>query len=252
MNREYPEINGLSEIHIFLLPLNPDKETLKRYDDAVEEYNRTMLKDGEKFMMKACHLCLNYRVKGDVRVMQSSRYFNGRDTETVLKETFKDGKWFADRGFQLLRHKVECITTAKGVPQDDDWKEYPKRYFEFHIRVNCKDDDPDAIITEAEVEWLKEIAKQYTAEFKTPVPLSYNNTQEHKQRYLNLRVANCGAAYARECAEKIKHAVQQSEKLKWVKTISEYVWYDDNRDVDSGWIDFTDQEKEQILGLTVH
>jgi len=223
---------------------------VRRYQEAVEEYNKTQLRPAEKFFMKGCHLCLNYRVAGDIRVMQTSRYINARDTKTVLEETFKDGKWFADRGFKLLRHKVECITTAKGVPQGEDWKYFPKRYFEFHIRVNRKEeDDPDAIITESEIEWLKQIAKQYTSEFKTPVPLSYNNTQIHKQRYLNVRFANCGAEHARACADQIKIAIEDSNTLKWVKTIAEYVWYDDNRAVDSGWIDFTDTEQKEILGL---
>jgi len=131
--------------------------------------------------MKACVLCLNYRKIGDITVMQSSRYIYGHDTQSVLDETYKDGKWFSDRGFKLLRHKVECITTAHGVPQtEESWKEYPKRYFEFHIRVNLKDDNPDAVITESEVNWLKQIAQQYTLLFQTPVPLSYNNTQENK------------------------------------------------------------------------
>lgn len=46
--------------------------------------------------------------------------------------------------------------------------------------------------------------------------------------------------------------IPQSLKLslEWVKTISEYVWYDDHRAVDNGWIDFEPEEKERILGIT--
>jgi hypothetical protein len=42
-----------------------------------------------------------------------------------------------------------------------------------------------------------------------------------------------------------------NSSLEWVKTISEYVWYDDHRDVDSGWIDFEPDEKDKILGISV-
>jgi len=250
--RDYPEISGLSEIHIFLEPLNPDEQTIARYQAAVEEYNATQLKPDHKFPMKSCVLCLTYRVAGDNRVMQSSRYFYGKETQSVIDETYKDGKWFTDRGFKLLRHKIECIATANGVPQnDDEWTQHPKRYFEFHIRVTCKDNDPDAIISEAEIDWLKQVVKQYTYEFQTPVSLSYNNTQQHKQRYLNVRFANCSADSARSNAEKLKKAIENSHTLKWVKTIAEYVWYDDNRGLDSGWIDFTDEEKKSLLGIAV-
>lgn len=34
-NKDFPDIEGLSEIHIFLEPLNPDDETIKKYEDAV-------------------------------------------------------------------------------------------------------------------------------------------------------------------------------------------------------------------------
>eukprot|EP01124_Arcella_intermedia_P027113 TRINITY_DN5242_c0_g1_i1.p1 TRINITY_DN5242_c0_g1~~TRINITY_DN5242_c0_g1_i1.p1 ORF type:complete len:275 (+),score=54.68 TRINITY_DN5242_c0_g1_i1:48-827(+) len=250
--RDYPEVKGLSEIHIFLEPLNPDPQTVKAYQDLVEQYNKTQLKEGEKFTMKGCYLCLNYRALGDVKVMQSSRYFYGQDSKTVIEETYKDGKWFSDHGFKVLRHKIECITTATGVPQGEEWVEHPKRYFEFHIRVNRKEeDDPDALITDSEINWLKSVAKDFTEEFQTPVPLSYNDTLQFKQRYLNVRFANCGAEYARDNVEKIKKAIEDSPTLKWVKTISEYVWYDDHRAVDSGWIDFTDEEKRSLLHLKV-
>lgn len=70
----------------------------------------------------------------------------------MIEETYKDGKWFSDHGFTLLRHKVECITTCKGVPQkDDEWQSHPNRYFEFHIRVCPVGGSEDAEIQESEV-----------------------------------------------------------------------------------------------------
>merc|ERR1719265_1160707 len=36
---DYPPLNGMSEIHIFLAPFNPDPATVKRYDEAVADWN---------------------------------------------------------------------------------------------------------------------------------------------------------------------------------------------------------------------
>merc|ERR1719230_983813 len=36
---DYPKINGMSELHIFLAPFNPDEATVKRYDAAVADWN---------------------------------------------------------------------------------------------------------------------------------------------------------------------------------------------------------------------
>lgn len=38
-----------------------------------------------------------------------------------------------------------------------------------------------------------------------------------------------------------------SFRLKYVKTISEYVWYDDNRGVDNGWLDYSEEEKKKLF-----
>merc|ERR1711916_82304 len=62
--------------------------------------------------MKAPYLCLSYREAGEVSVLQSSRYIYASNTDDVIRETYYDGKWFADRGFEVLRHKIECLALA--------------------------------------------------------------------------------------------------------------------------------------------
>jgi hypothetical protein len=86
-----------------------------------------------------------------------------------------------------------------------------------------------------------------------------------------IRFAKCGAEEARKNINAIKDAIGGLEsygfifiilfcvfvimkllfilRLKLVKTISEYVWYDDHRSVDNGWIDFTAEEKNEILSI---
>jgi hypothetical protein len=102
---DYPNIQGLSEIHIFLEPLNPAAEIIKKYEDAVwcsfcfgstfrshlqvDEYNAVVMKPEESNKMKACVLCLNYRQAGDVTVLQSSRYFYSQDPQQVCYDSLE-------------------------------------------------------------------------------------------------------------------------------------------------------------------
>eukprot|EP01130_Rhizamoeba_saxonica_P003129 TRINITY_DN1347_c0_g1_i1.p1 TRINITY_DN1347_c0_g1~~TRINITY_DN1347_c0_g1_i1.p1 ORF type:complete len:204 (-),score=36.34 TRINITY_DN1347_c0_g1_i1:28-639(-) len=201
--------------------------------------------------MKAPHLCLSYRDKGDVSVCQSSRYMHCSDTQAVIEETYRQGEFFTSKGFEVLRHKIECLASCKGVPKyNEESEHYPNRYFEFHIRVRKKgsegDDSEELAITEDEVQWLKDISEEYSQKFMIPVPLSFSYSKRG-QRYLNCRFGGCGSELARSRANAIRDRIQQSKTLEWVKTISEYVWYDDNREMDSGWIDFTPQELQVMF-----
>ena len=52
--------------------------------------------------------------------------------------------------------------------------------------------------------------------------------------------------------EHIKRDLSADPALKYLevgKSHIEYVWWDDNRNMDRGWIDFTADEQESILGL---
>jgi len=249
--KDFPSIKGMSEIHIFLGPLNPDESTLQQYYSLVESYNATQIISNHSHLMKGVFLCLNYRNQGDVKVMQSSRYFYSSNTDEVIEECYKQGEWFRNHGFSILRHKIECIASAEGVPiNDNDCLEYPNRYFEFHIRVRRKDmegtENEEIQITDSEIDLLKDIANNFSWKFETPVPLSFN-CANRGQRYLNVRFNHCGSDVARERVNEIVKAIDETEELKWVKTISEYVWYDDFRGLDNGWIDFTPDEQNEFM-----
>ena len=66
------------------------------------------------------------------------------------------------------------------------------------------------------------------------------------------RVGHCGLATALASVEHIKRDLSADPALKYLevgKSHIEYVWWDDNRNMDRGWIDFTADEQESILGL---
>eukprot|EP00294_Goniomonas_avonlea_P001933 CAMPEP_0114555870 /NCGR_PEP_ID=MMETSP0114-20121206/8980_1 /TAXON_ID=31324 /ORGANISM="Goniomonas sp, Strain m" /LENGTH=298 /DNA_ID=CAMNT_0001741025 /DNA_START=11 /DNA_END=907 /DNA_ORIENTATION=+ len=251
---DYPKIKGASEIHIFLNPLNPSKEWVQRYDDAVAEFNKTVQsRKGAVTQMRPVYLCLNFRTLGDVFVMQSARHVTSDSNDYIIEEAYYDGKFFADRGFDVIRHKIEAYGGCDGVPlTDEEALKYPNRYWEFHLRVNRNGDAPSNDITKEEIAELKKLSEEYTEKWQVPVPLSYNAYKEGKQRFLNFRVGGCGRETALSSVQKIKDDLAANASFKHLevgKSHTEYVWYDDNRNMDRGWIDFTSQEQKSVLNI---
>ena len=96
------------------------------------------------------------------------------------------------------------------------------------------------------------MSEEYTQKWGVPVPLSFNAYREGRQRFLNLRVGHCGLKTALESVEKVKADIAKDPNLEYLevgKAHIEYVWWDDNRDMDRGWIDFTAEEQRGVLGL---
>jgi len=247
---KYPTITGISELHVFFEPINPSLKTVNKFSQICEEINEKN-KDVRGFnKIKACHLCLHYKNVGDLRVMQSSRYLTSNDMDFIINEclneadliqkgfddAYKNGE--IDEKVNIIREKIEATASNKGVPQtNEESLNYPTKYFEFHIRLGRKNDDTITCIQEDEILELKELSCQFTEKFGTPVPLSFNQTNEH-QRYLNVRFSQIGSEEAKAKVQEIVKAIDNSKNFKWIKTIAEYVWYDSNRALDSGWIDF--------------
>ena len=246
----YPNIKGISEIHVFFTPLNPAPKTVAKFAEICQNINRSNVNNPNFTKIKDCHLCLHYREKGDIRVMQSSRYITSDNMDDIIKECYAEAeliqkgfneayeKGEIDEKVNVIREKIEAVASNVGVPKtDNESQRYPKKYFEFHIRLGRKNENTIIHITNEEIEELKQLSESFTNEFKTPVPLSFNQTNEH-QRYLNVRFENIGSEQAKFNVNKIVKAIDQSKNFKWIKTISEYVWFDSYRELVGGWIDF--------------
>ncbi len=249
-SNRYPKITGISEIHVFFEPLNPTLKTVDKFTQICEEINEKN-KNVQGFnKIKACHLCLHYKDVGDIRVMQSSRYITSDDMDLIINECINEANLIQkgfDEAFErgeidekvnVIREKIEAVAANKGVPKtNDDASLYPTKYFEFHIRLGRKNEDTITPIQVDEIDELKALSKQFTERFNTPVPLSFNQTNEH-QRYLNVRFNSLGSELAKVNVQQVVDAINESKNFKWIKTIAEYVWYDSYRSLDSGWIDF--------------
>lgn len=216
-----PIVHARYEIHIFLEPVNPSPEDVERFNLVVDNWNSR--KCGGRPKMKACHLGLEFREQGEVRVMQSSRYFVSDDRQKVVDETHDDSLYFAAHGFDVIREKIEVMAQGcLGVP--DLSKEFSSKYFEFHVKIRSKTFDIDR---------LRELSQKFTKELCAPVPVSYNRGKGG-QLFLNVRFSHCSLDHAMARVKFIQ-LVLGDEHLS---TMNELVVYDSFRGLDKGWIDF--------------
>lgn len=261
----YPIMRGsgsmeaTQEIHIFLADLNPDDETLERYNKAVAEWNDNHPELSDK--MKNCYLCLVFRDadgnENPVRVLQSARYIRSNDSDYVVQQCHQDANYFVSKGFTVIREKIEATSFGiNGIPtSDEEMRKYPK-YFEAHIKIGLTDRD-SALVTDEEIEQLRYLSKQLSDELHIPVPLSYNQAKKDVgdcmgfQRFMNVRART----YGRDnfCKMVVDPVVEVIKKAGYrhIKTINEYVWYDSYPELDKGWIDYTDEELMRMNHLKI-
>lgn len=244
----YPMIEGVFEFHVFLTPLFPSEQILSKYLAITNQINESRKGSGLN-PIKPCHLALDYKQKGYVRVLQSSRYYTTNDIEDAIKKCNKEADLYQSmfdealakgeisEQVNVVRTKLECLASSHGVPKTNkEAEQYPSKYFEFHIRVRRKNPNNMKPVTEEELNELKELSIKFTEQFGVPVPLSYNNNNE-MQRFFNLRCRNCGSEEALLKASKIVEAINASDNFVFEKQISEYVPYDDFTKMDISWID---------------
>ena len=92
-SKTYPAITNqnygaLHEIHIFLLPLNPDTAIIQKAMQLTSEFNQKKIGDVQEYTMKMCFLTLVFRNLGPVKVLQSARYFRSNDQNEVIKQAY--------------------------------------------------------------------------------------------------------------------------------------------------------------------
>mmetsp|Transcript_24222 Transcript_24222/g.21331 ORF Transcript_24222/g.21331 Transcript_24222/m.21331 type:complete len:281 (+) Transcript_24222:79-921(+) len=257
----YPEMKGkgefkaLHELHVFLMPVNPEQKDVDLAIEATKKYNEKYAKELGDYTMKMCYLTLLFRKAGPVKVLQSARYLRSDDTDEVIKEIYKDAEFYQDYGFDIARIKIEANAwSIKGVPEsDEDAKKFPK-YFEHHIKVEhktCKENKP---LPKDEEDALTEVSQKMCKLYKAPVPLSWNNLanpDNHEnpgyQRFLNIRFRNQGMKSIQSAVENIRKSINEQTNFKVVKSIDEYVWYDTYTSMDWGWIDFSPEDEKELI-----
>lgn len=215
-------VTGSFEIHVFVAPLDPPEA-------ATEAFAAACAAGG----MKALLLHLDYVGKGFVGVLQTSRYVRG-GVEDARAAAAADAAHLRAAGFEVIREKVEAMTSCEGVPRTpaDAARAPSDRYFEFHVLI----ERPGAPLGNDDVASLRGLAAALARRLGTPVPLSYNALRPG-QRFLNLRASGVGLDEAGRPVRDLEDMVQKLDGLAVKKVIAEYICADTNRAVDRGWLD---------------
>lgn len=244
-----PTIKGLSEIHIFFSPVNPQEKTVAKFVEICEKLNTERSGEEGFTKIKPCHLSLDFKNVGMVRVMQSSRYITSKDMYHVINECYTEADRMQsmfnealtnreiDEEVSVIREKIEAIASADGVPKQNEEAINFDRYFEFHIKVKRKNSTTTEPITDTEVNELVDLSHKLSEKYERPVPLSFINNTLH-QRYLNVRFEGIGSIECINRLQDVERAIEATDNFSWDKTIREYVWFDSFRQLDKGWIDF--------------
>jgi hypothetical protein len=93
----------------------------------------------------------------------SSRYVRG-EMDHIWKETWKDARFIAQKGWDVIRVKIEAVASIEGIPQtEEEARKLPeKSYFEFHM-VFCNKDDSTP--SEEQLAQVKVLAKKLEKEY---------------------------------------------------------------------------------------
>ena len=274
----YPHFTGkngvpaMCEIHIFLADINPCPDIVKKYNNAVAEWNRLHQDLPDYKPMKNCYLALEFKHPSssissssnqdqmqinkteenkekeekeqyhEVCVLQSARYLCSDNIAWVVEQCHEDAQFFINRGLSVIREKIETsMFGIVGVPQTtEEMAKYPTKYFESHLRIKKKESDELEMITEEELKELKQISRDFTQLYQIPIPLSYNKAKSLEginQRFLNLRFRGIGAKQAIERIHKLRDAINNNTTFCVTKIHYEYVPYDSYPQLDKNWID---------------
>ena len=218
-----PAISDTFECHIFVAPLNPSKELQMKFAQICKENG-----------MRALNIGLNFEKIGMATVLQSSKYYKVANPKIAVEKMIEDAKKLA-ADFDVIRLKLESLAINEGVPQtDEEAKNIPgDTYFEYHLKIK------DAPATEESDSTLKELSYQLTKELNIRVPFSCNNLKDF-QRFLNARTYHMGFQHSFANIEKIKAAIE-SKGYEVDRVVSEFIPYDTNKKLDTGWLEYDSQ-----------
>jgi len=223
---------GIMEVHVFVAPVNPDAELQQKFKDCCSKVDQ----------MKCCNLKLDFVKQGWCSVLMSSRYVRG-DMHFVWRESFKDARELAQKGFSVIRVKIEATASIDGVPATNNEAQIlPKKtYFEFHMVFANGD---NTIPNDTEVEAVRSIAKGLEKHWHCCIPLSTNAFGT--QKFVNMRTYGIGRELAYPRLEELQKHVE-SAGFKVPRFIREFGVYDSDVTVDCGWLEPT--EPTEIVGF---
>lgn len=230
-----PDVCGTFELHVFVAPLDPDPETVERFQAVCREHS------SEKRRIKALLLYLDFVDRGFVAVMQTSRYVQS-SLHDAWHEIGRDADALRDAGFEVVREKIEAISTNDHVPEDRDEARRIAggTYFEYHLQIARADEGPEPRpsrdITTDDEAGLRALATSLSRDLATPVPLSYNALKPDRW-FLNARTYDLGRQESMARVQQIHDAIEATGTLRVTKVIREFIVGDTHKGLDNGWLE---------------
>jgi hypothetical protein len=240
IQRTYLEVvDGVSELHHFLGPLNPDDDTVARYYAMVAEFNKQyagkLLYGTALGTMNAPLLRLYFRKDGKIlpiNVLQAAVYAsNLAGSDVVIRIAFFIAMFFSMNGFPVIRIKNETLEGGNiAFPLTAHEHVKFDGYSEQHYRLKFATESGERPSAER-LQRLENIVRMLSYVFGVPIPMSHNLNGTvlagYWQIYLNTRfVGMCNLKvqlFIKTITQLIPRLLSGCSVLK---VANEYVWFD--------------------------
>lgn len=215
-----PNISDTFEAHLFVGPINPSTELQQNF-----------VRMSRALGMRALNLGLNFENAGLNTVLQTTKYYKVASPLQALEQMVIDAEKLSEH-FEVIRIKLESLASNNGIPQTDaEALNIPgDTYFEYHIKLK------DVEINQINDDKLKALSLKLTQDLNIKVPFSCNNLPDY-QRFLNARTYKLGFENSFALVDRIKNAIIENGFLI-DRIVSEFIAYDTNKALDSGWLEF--------------
>ena len=196
---------------------------------TIQANNKTALSIFQQLCQELKVKCLLIELPEGINNFQpmTSLYHKG-SYERVLIEVNSLAELIREQGFKVTRVKIEALITNNLVPiNDEEAKKLPEsNYFEFHVLVN--------LLNKEAMEQLKAICREHQAH------LSQNafkkSVEGIKQYFVTMRLYKVGKQTAKAHFSKLLTELKQ-QGFKLSNRLQEYIIYDSNTLLDTGWIE---------------
>jgi hypothetical protein len=204
----FHEIAGPFEVHLTV--------------DAVGDHLRALSTYCKARGWKCIHILLD---RGRTPSQPMVTYHDSGTCTAVVDRTRQVIADLTEQGFAVTRTKLETSPTARGVPQIPGEPNRPGSYFEHHLKLLRRADEP--------TEPLRELVMRHTAH------LSRNafcmRTDGHEERFVTLRHLGVDRTTSMLGLDSLMTDLRAAGH-HWLSVESEYSVHDSNRELDAGWL----------------
>lgn len=138
-------------------------------------------------------------------------------TKQVVNKLFENTKLYS----KIMRVKIESLARNPGVPLDNNAE--TDKYFEFHYKISISNPE--------DYEYVKTMIKKYDGRLSRN---AFKNMETNKHYFITKRVHNSGQNYALDQYNELND-VLTINGYQPIKSEAEFVVFDSNYNLDSGW-----------------